>query len=138
MKLDLKNQFVEELDNIYKTQLIYRTIVVCNDDLVEYKRLLEMKDFSVYVVDADALTNINYDALDYRVILIKHTLFEEFLNNIILNNITDFYTYIAFTYDNDTFKEEIYKKYDSNASNGSNGSRHETNNRYSEIIRSII
>ena len=29
MKLDLKNQFVEELDNIYKTHLIYRTIVVC-------------------------------------------------------------------------------------------------------------
>jgi hypothetical protein len=132
MKLDLKNQFVEELDNIYKTQLIYRTIVVCNDDLAEYKRLLEMKDFSVYVVDTDALSNINYDALDYRVILIKHTLFEEFLNNIIQNNITDFYTYIAFTYDNETFKEAIYKKYDSYC-----GCR-ETNNKYSEIIRSII
>jgi hypothetical protein len=135
MKLDLKNQFVEELDNIYKTQLIYRTIVVCNDDLAEYKRLLEMKDFSVYVVDAEALLNINYDALDYRVILIKHTLFEEFLNNIIQNNITDFYTYIAFTYDNETFKEAIYKKYDSN---GSYCGCRETNNKYSEIIRSII
>ena len=122
MKFDLKNQFVEELDNIYKTQLVYRTIVVCNDDIEEYKRLLEKKDFSVYVVDVDAIATINYDALDYRVILIKHTLFEEFLNNIISNNNTDFYTYIAFTYDNETFKEAIYKKY----------------NNYSDIISNII
>jgi hypothetical protein len=122
MKFDLKNQFVEELDNIYKTQLVYRTIVVCNNDIEEYKRLLEKKDFSVYVVDVDAIATINYDALDYRVILIKHTLFEEFLNNIISNNNTDFYTYIAFTYDNETFKEAIYKKY----------------NNYSDIISNII
>lgn len=111
MKLDLKNQFVEELDNIYKTQLVYRTIVVCNDDIEEYKRLLEKKDFSVYMVEVDAIANINYDALDHRVILIKHSLFEEFLNNIISNNNTDFYTYIAFTYDNEGLKEAIYKKY---------------------------
>ena len=111
MKFDLKNQFVEELDNIYKTHLVYRTIVVCNDDIKEYKRLLEKKDFSVYVVEVDAIATINYDTLDYRVILIKHSLFEEFLNNIISNNNTDFYTYIAFTYDNETFKEAIYKKY---------------------------
>ena len=122
MNFDLKNQFVEELDNIYKTQLVYRTIVVCNNDIEEYKRLLEKKDFSVYVVDVDAIATINYDALDYRVILIKNTLFEEFLNNIISNNNTDFYTYIAFTYDNETFKEAIYKKY----------------NNYSDIISNII
>lgn len=122
MKFDLKNQFVEELDNIYKTQLVYRTIVVCNNDIEEYKRLLEKKDFSVYVVDVDAIATINYDALDYRIILIKNTLFEEFLNNIISNNNTDFYTYIAFTYDNETFKEAIYKKY----------------NNYSDIISNII
>ena len=122
MKFDLKNQFVEELDNIDKTQLVYRTIVVCNNDIEEYKRLLEKKDFSVYVVDVDAIATINYDALDYRVILIKNTLFEEFLNNIISNNNTDFYTYIAFTYDNETFKEAIYKKY----------------NNYSDIISNII
>ena len=40
MKLDLKNNFVEELDNIYTSHLIYRTIVVCNDDVLEYKKLL--------------------------------------------------------------------------------------------------
>ena len=122
MKFDLKNQFVEELDNIYKTQLVYRTIVVCNDDIEEYKRLLEKKDFSVYVVEVDAIATINYDTLDYRIILIKHSFFEEFLNNIISNNNTDFYTYIAFTYDNETFKEAIYKKY----------------NNYSDIISNII
>ena len=121
MKKDLKYQFVDELDNIYKTNIIYRTIVVCNDDLAEYKRLLEHKDFSVYVVDT-ITSSINYDALDNRIILIKYSLFEEFLNNIISNNNTDFYTYIAFTYDNDNFKELIYNKY----------------KKYSEIIRNII
>jgi hypothetical protein len=112
MKLDLKNQFVEELDNIYKTHLIYRTIVVCNDDILEYKDLLENKEFSVYVVNS--ITNINYDTLDYRIILIKKDLFEDFLNNIISNNINNFYTYITFTYDNDNIKDTISKKYYNN------------------------
>ena len=109
MKLDLKNQFVEELDNIYKTHLIYRTIIVCKDDIVEYKKLLEDRDFSVYVVNT--ISTINYDALDCRVILINHNIFEDFLNNIISNNISNFYTYITFTYDNYIIKEAISKKF---------------------------
>jgi hypothetical protein len=112
MKLDLKNQFVEKLDNIYKTHLIYRTIVVCNDDILEYKNLLENKDFSVYIVNT--VSNINYDALDYRIILIKYDIIEDFLNNIISNNINNFYTYITFTEDNDNIKNEIIKKYNNN------------------------
>jgi hypothetical protein len=109
MKLDFKNQFVEELDNIYKTHLIYRTIVVCKDDIADYKKLLEERDFSVYVVNT--IATINYDALDYRVILINHNIFEEFLNYIISNNISNFYTYITFTYDNYIIKEVVSKKY---------------------------
>ena len=120
MKLDLKNQFVEELDNIYKTHLIYRTIVVCKDDISEYKSLLENKEFSVYVVNT--IDNINYDALDYRIILINHDIFDDFLNYIISNNISNFYTYITFTYDNDTIKDAISKKY----------------NNYYDIIKNII
>jgi hypothetical protein len=113
MRLDIKDQFVEELDDIYKTHLIYRTIVVCsNDDIDEYKVLLENKEFSVYVVDT--IKNINYDALDHRILLIKCDLIEEFLNDIIENNISDFYTYIAFTYDNVNIKEMISKKYHNN------------------------
>ena len=112
MKLDLKNQFVEKLDNIYKTHLIYRTIVVCNDDISEYKNLLENKDFSVYTVNT--VPNINYDALDCRIILIKHDIIEEFLNNIILNNNNNFYTYITFTDDNNDIKDTIIKKYNNN------------------------
>lgn len=112
MSLDIKNQFVDELDNIYKTHLIYRTIVVCNDDIDEYKVLLENKEFSVYVVDT--ISNINYDALDFRILLIKYDMVEEFLNDIIANNISDFYTYIAFTYDNASIKDAISKKYYNN------------------------
>ena len=112
MKLDLKNQFVEELDNRYKTHLIYRTIVVCNDEILEYKNLLENKEFSVYMVNS--ITNINYDTLDHRIILIKNDLIEDFLNNIILNKINNFYTFITFTYDNNTIKDTISKKYYNN------------------------
>lgn len=112
MKLDLKNNFVDELDNIYKSHLIYRTIVVCNDDVLEYKKLLENKDYSVYVINT--ISNINYDTLDYRIFLIKSDLFEDFLNNIISNKMNDFYTFIKFTYENDIIKDTIYKKYNNN------------------------
>ena len=112
MKLDLKNNFVDELENIYRTHLIYRTIVVCNDDVVEYKKLLEDKEFSVYVINSNS--NINYDALDYRILLIKSELFEDFLNNIISNKMSNFYTFIKFTYENDVIKEQIFKKYYNN------------------------
>ena len=113
MKLDLKNNFVDELENIYRTHLIYRTIVVCNDDVIEYKKLLEDKEFSVYVINT--ISNINYDALDYRILLIKSELFEEFLNNIISNNLNNFYTFIKFTYENDDIKNSISKKYYNNS-----------------------
>ena len=112
MKLDLKNNFVDELENIYRTHLIYRTIVVCNNDVIEYKKLLEDKEFSVYVINT--ISNINYDALDYRILLIKSELFEEFLNNIISNKMSNFYTFIKFTYENDVIKEQISKKYYNN------------------------
>jgi hypothetical protein len=109
MNLDLKNQFVEDLDNIYRTHLIYRTIVVCDKDIVDYKELLENKDFSVYVVNT--VSNINYDTLDQRIILVNNKILEDFLNSIIANDIDNFYTYISFTYDNTSMKEAIVKKY---------------------------
>jgi hypothetical protein len=112
MKIDLKNNFVDELENIYRTHLIYRTIVVCNDDVIEYKKLLEDNEFSVYVINT--ISNINYDALDYRILLIKSELFEDFLSNIISNKMSDFYTFIKFTYENDVIKEHISKKYYNN------------------------
>jgi len=112
MKLDFKNNFVDELENIYKTHLIYRTIVVCNSDVIEYKKILEDNDFSVYVINT--ISNINYDELDYRILLIKSELFEDFLSNIISNKMNDFYTFIKFTYENDDIKERISKKYYNN------------------------
>jgi len=112
MDMDLKFMFVEELDNIYKTNLIYRTIVVCNDDdVLEYKNILETKDFSVYLVDTPSNTHINYDDLDSRIILINSNLLEEFLNNIISNKTYSFYTHIIFTPDTENMKDFVCKKY---------------------------
>jgi hypothetical protein len=98
-------EFVDKLDTIYKTHLIYRTIVVCDRDICEYKRLLELRDFSVYVVsdiDYDALDSL--DSLDCRVILIESKRIEGFLDTIISKKMNDFYTFITFTNDNDDAK----------------------------------
>jgi hypothetical protein len=103
--------FIEKLDNMYKSHLIYRTIVVCDRDICEYKRLLENKDFSVYIVNSIG-AGINYDTLDYRVILIESAQMDEFLSDIFASNHTGFFTYITFTNDDDTVKDMITKKYD--------------------------
>jgi hypothetical protein len=104
--------FVDKLDTLYNTHLIYRTIVVCDGDICEYKRLLEKRDFSVYLTGADF--DINYDTLDYRVILIESKRIEDFLNNIISKKINNFYTFITFTNDNDDAKDAITKRYTDN------------------------
>lgn len=103
--------FVDKLNALYNTHLIYRTIVVCDGDVCEYKRRLEKNEFSVYVVDdadADYDNSINYDALDCRVILIDSKRIESFLKNTM--NINTFYTFITFTNDNDSAKEALMKQ----------------------------
>ena len=99
--------FVDKLNALYNTHLIYRTIVVCDGDVCEYKRRLEKNEFSVYVVDTDYDNSINYDALDCRVILIDSKRIESFLKNTM--NINTFYTFITFTNDNDSAKEALMK-----------------------------
>jgi len=102
--------FVDKLNALYNTHLIYRTIVVCDGDICEYKRLLEKNDFSVYVADTDADTDtyVNYDTLDCRVILIDRKRIETFLKNTM--TINTFYTFITFTNDNDSVKEALMKQ----------------------------
>ena len=102
-------EFVDKLEAMYNTHLIYRTIVVCDGDICEYKRLLEQRDFSVYVMDSETGYE---DALDCRVILIESKRIEGFLNTLISSNKIDtFYTFITFTNDNDDAKDAITTKY---------------------------
>lgn len=102
-------EFVDKLEAMYNTHLIYRTIVVCDGDICEYKRLLEQRDFSVYVMDSETGYE---DALDCRVILIESKRIEGFLNTLISSNkIDNFYTFITFTNDNDDAKDAITTKY---------------------------
>lgn len=102
-------EFVDKLEAMYNTHLIYRTIVVCDGDICEYKRLLEQRDFSVYVMDSETGYE---DALDCRVILIESKRIEGFLNTLISSNkIDNFYTFITFTNDNDDTKDAITTKY---------------------------
>lgn len=104
--------FVDKLNALYNTHLIYRTIVVCDGDICEYKRRLEKNEFSVYVVDAadtdTSDTSVNYDTLDCRVILIDSKRIESFLKNTM--NVDTFYTFITFTNDNDNAKEALMKQ----------------------------
>lgn len=99
--------FIDKLNALYNTHLIYRTIVVCDGDICEYKRLLEKNDFSVYVVDSESDTYVSYDTLDCRVILIDSKRIEIFLKNTM--NMNTFYTFITFTNDNDDVKEALLK-----------------------------
>lgn len=99
--------FIDKLNALYNTHLIYRTIVVCDGDICEYKRLLEKNDFSVYVVDSESDTYVSYDTLDCRVILIDSKRIEIFLKNTM--NMNTFYTFITFTNDNNDVKEALLK-----------------------------
>lgn len=99
--------FIDKLNALYNTHLIYRTIVVCDGDICEYKLLLEKNDFSVYVVDSESDTYVSYDTLDCRVILIDSKRIEIFLKNTM--NMNTFYTFITFTNDNDDVKEALLK-----------------------------
>lgn len=91
--------------------LIYRTIIVCNDDILEYKKLLETKDLSIYLVNTPANIDINYDDLDCRIILININILDEFFNNITSKKLYNFYTIIAFVPETVYMKESVYKNY---------------------------
>lgn len=65
--IDIYNNFIDKIENINRTYLIYRMIIVYKNNAKLYKFNLENYDNSVYIVkDLD----IDFDKLDYRILMV--------------------------------------------------------------------
>jgi len=84
--------FVKNLEEVYKNQLIYRTLIVYgNENYVSiYKYMLEQNNNSVYVVNDK---QIDYDKIDYRILMVNYKKFKEFVEK----NGSDFYNLVMYT-----------------------------------------
>lgn len=65
--IDIYNNFIDKIENINKTYLIYRMIIVYKNNAELYKFNLENYDNSVYIVKN---LDIDFDKLDYRILMV--------------------------------------------------------------------
>lgn len=102
---------VDTLENLYSNHLIYRTIIVCDDnDLDNYKFQLENNDHNVYVLtEYNKVDNVNYDIIDTRIFIIKETDFINFVKKYKDNDGRYFYNMVFFTSQKN--KETLTKEY---------------------------
>jgi hypothetical protein len=108
----LSNLFMNDLETIYQTHSIYRGIVVVNINKEdEYRLLLENNTHSVLIIHN--IEDIDYDALDSRVLIMDYLIFREFMNNILCYaKHSTSYNFIGITYDIDfELKDELIEHY---------------------------
>lgn len=86
------SDFVNKFEEVYKNQLIYRTLIVYgNETYVSiYKYMFEQNNNSVYVVNNK---NIDYDKLDYRILMVNDKKYKDFVEK----NGSDFYNLVMYT-----------------------------------------
>jgi hypothetical protein len=86
------SDFVNRLEEVYKNQLIYRTLIVYGNkkNVSIYKHILEDNNNSVYVVNDKEL---NYDKLDYRILMVN----EKKLKKFVEKNGKDFFNLVMYT-----------------------------------------
>jgi hypothetical protein len=106
-------KFFEHIeDNIFNTELIYRSIIIANNkrDCIRLKNLMERKDYSVYIIDSIS-TTVNYNNIDNRIVLTTIEQFRNFIDHIDnINGICNSsYNFIAFSFniDDDIVDEEV-------------------------------
>ena len=74
-------QFVQDIeDNIYKNEMVYRSILVSGNLAECYLLKIEMinKDYSVFVVD-DIFSVEDYNLIDERIVILTHEKFIDFI-----------------------------------------------------------
>jgi hypothetical protein len=71
------HDFVNYLEDIYKNQLIYRTLIIYKSNLNMYKYLLEQNNNSVHVVNMS--DKIDYDKIDCRILLVNKKIYNDFI-----------------------------------------------------------
>lgn len=110
-KHTMEYDIVNTLENLYSNHLIYRTIIVCDDnDLESCKFQLENNDHNVYVLtEYNNVDNVNYDTIDTRIFIIKETNFINFVKKYNDNDGRYFYNMVFFTSQKN--KELLTKEY---------------------------
>ena len=104
--------FVNDMENIYQTHSIYRGIVVTDINKEnEYKELLEYHTHTVSVIDT--VDDVDYEAIDSRVLLMDYHIFRVFANRVLRNAVKGTsYNFIGITYDiANEIKEELIDEY---------------------------
>jgi len=90
--------FIHSIETIYSTHSIYRTIIICNENIDLYVDFLKKKDYDVLIIDK--YEYINYDLIDKRIFIINENSFISFIKDVNNNdNYKDiiFYNLLAFT-----------------------------------------
>jgi len=91
---DMFDMFVQDLENIYHKNSIYRAIVVTDLKKEEwYAKQLEQYNHSVFI--AHTITNQDYDTIDNRVLLMNYDIFDKFLDYIYSNILSSSYNLIS-------------------------------------------
>ena len=103
-------EIINKLEELYSNNLVYRTIIVC-DDIDKYYNILNEHNYDAYILkEYDSSTD--YDSLDVRIFLIEKVLFTRFINDYMLDNKNmeyncerHFYNSIIIQFDNDVIGE---------------------------------
>ena len=87
-KVLMTREIINRLEELYSNYLVYRTIIVCDDNsLDKYVNILRENNYDCYVLkDYDAA--VNYDSLDVRIFLIEKGHFIKFIKGYIDNKIS--------------------------------------------------
>jgi hypothetical protein len=84
----MTREIINRLEELYSNYLVYRTIIVCDDNSQDkYVNILRENNYDCYVLkDYDAA--VNYDSLDVRIFLIEKGHFIKFIKGYIDNKIS--------------------------------------------------
>ena len=87
-KVLMTREIINRLEELYSNYLVYRTIIVCDDNSQDkYVNILRENNYDCYVLkDYDAA--VNYDSLDVRIFLIEKGHFIKFIKGYIDNKIS--------------------------------------------------
>jgi len=96
----MTREIINRLDELYSNYLVYRTIIVCDDNsLGKYVNILKENNYDTYALkEYDAA--IDYDSLDIRIFLIEKRYFIKFISEYIDNDKVYFYNSIIIQFDN--------------------------------------
>ena len=97
-------KILDTLDELYTNNLVYRTIIVCNNT-DDYKYILNKNNYDVNVLD-NYNENLNYDSLDIRIFLISKEKFIKFIEDYNKTSVdVCFYTSVVFEPEKDGTSE---------------------------------